>query len=243
MLRRRGFRAASRVRAACGAPGKSSTEVTLSDSLRLVEERPLRYLLSLPAEPAEERPVLCFLHGYREAAPVDIGEGVTRHGPLRPGSSPRARRDFIVVAPQLPRAGDVWHAYADVVLGTVGDVQRAHRGDSRRTYLTGFSFGGNGVFDLALAQPDTWAALWPVDPTRIPERDPERPVWLSVGEAARGGSAGFARALDLRPATHAPRGDRLYLDEGLDHVGSAASAYRDDRVYDWLLSKRLEPVV
>lgn len=215
----------------------------MSDPLRVVEERPLRYLLSLPGDgAAEERPVLCFLHGYREAAPVDITEGLTRHGPLRQGSSPSARRDFIVVAPQLPRAGDLWHAYVDVVLEIVRDVQRTHRGDPRRTCLTGFSFGGNGVFDLALAQPATWAALWPVDPTRIPVQDPERPVWLSFGEAARGGGAGFVRALDLRPAAEAPRGERLYLDEGLDHVGSAASAYRDDRIYEWLLSKRIEGV-
>lgn len=212
--------------------------------LRVVESAPLRYLLSVPSGPGLRPgawPVLCFLHGYDEAFPLEIRRALTRHGPLRPGSAPRAVRDFVVVAPQLPRAGDVWHRYADAVREIVAEVQRAHGGDPRRTYLSGFSFGGNGVFDLAVAQPGTWAALWPVDPTRVPREDPGRPVWLSFGEVARRGKTSFIRALELEPAAAEPGGDRLYLDEGRDHVGSATLAYADERIYAWLLSKHLPP--
>jgi predicted peptidase len=209
--------------------------------LRVVEATPLRYLLSVPpgAPPEGGWPVLCFLHGYDEAAPVDIRQGVTRHGPLRPGSAPRARSEFIVVAPQLPRAGDLWHRLTDPVREIVTEVRERHGGDPRRSYLSGFSFGGNGVFDLALAQRNTWAALWPVDPTRTPRADPERPVWLSVGEVARYGKEGFIRALGLQPLGEGAEGDRVYLDEGEDHVGSATRAYADERIYAWLLSRRL----
>lgn len=210
--------------------------------LRVVESGPLPYLLSVPAprpEAPEALPLLCFLHGYDEAAPVEIRRGVARHGPLRPGSSARAREDFIVVAPQLPRAGDLWHRHAGDVREIVEQVRSAHSVDPRRTYLSGFSFGGNGVFDLALLQPGVWAALWPVDPTRAPRADPGRPVWLSIGGVARHGRAGFIRALGLEPVAGAPQGDRLYLDEGEDHVGSATRAYGDDRIYAWLLSKQL----
>ena len=198
--------------------------------IEVVEAAPLRYLLSIPPAPAEgPRPVLCFLHGYGEAAPMDIRRALTMHGPLRPGDP---RTELIVVAPQLPRAGDVWHLYADAVRDIVTAVHARHGGDPRRTYLSGFRFGGNGVFDLALAQPDLWAALWAVDPTRVPQRDPVRPVWLSFGEVARRQSPDFVRVLGLRA-----EGDRVGVDEGEDHVGSAARAYRDERIYDWLLSK------
>ncbi|HEX2189375.1 MAG TPA: hypothetical protein VHG51_10780, partial [Longimicrobiaceae bacterium] len=107
--------------------------------------------------------------------------------------------------------------------------------------LTGFSFGGNGVFDLALAQRGFWAALWAVDPTRVPVDDPGRPVWLSFGEVARFRKQGFVQALQLRDAGAAavPGGDRFYTDRGEDHVGSATSAYREERVYRWLLSRHL----
>lgn len=213
-----------------------------SAGLQLVEDSPLRYLLSVPrtsgAAP-QGRPVLCFLHGYDEAAPLEIHRALTRHGPLRPGSAPAALTEFVGVAPQLPAPGDVWRRHAAEVREIVERVQREHGGDPDRTYLTGFSFGGNGVLDLALEQPRFWAALWPVDPTRVPREDPRRPVWLSFGEVARYRKEGFIQALGLRPADPEPRGDRLYLDEGQDHVGSATLAYRDDRIYEWLLSKRL----
>lgn len=210
--------------------------------LHVVDATPLPYLLSVPsasASAAGSWPVLCFLHGYDEAAPVEIRRALTRHGPLWPGSAPRAVEEFIVVAPQLPRAGDVWHRYAEAVRNIVIEVRREHGGDPRRTCLSGFSFGGNGVFDLALAQRDFWAALWPVDPTMVPREDPGRPVWLTFGEIARHGKSQFLRALDLEPVGATPDGDRLYLDEGQDHVGSARSAYGDDRIYTWLLTKRL----
>jgi predicted peptidase len=207
---------------------------------RVMEEGPLRSLLSLPEDGgAGPRPVLCFLHGYDEAAPLDIHPALTLHGPLRPGNPPVVR-DFIVVAPQLPRAGDHWAHHAGDVRAIVRSVRQEHGGDARRTYLTGFSFGGNGVFDLALLQPGEWAALWSVDPTRVPRQDPGAPVWLSIGGIARRIKHTFVDALRLHAAGGAtPHGARIWEDEGEDHVGSARRAYQDERIYAWLLSKSL----
>ncbi len=204
---------------------------------QVIEGARLRCLLSVPAA-LGPHPVLCFLHGYDEAAPMDIRRAVTMHGPLRAGN-PAVAGEFIIVAPQLPRAGDLWHRHADDVGRIVDEVRERHGGDARRSYLTGFSFGGNGVFDLAIAQPHRWAALWPVDPTRVPVRDPGRPVWLSFGEVARYRKAGFTGALGLQSVGDPPEGDRLGLDEGEDHVGSARRAYRDERIYRWLLARSL----
>ena len=55
------------------------------------------------------------------------------------------------MAPQLPIAGDHWREQADAVAALVDAVTVERGADAARTYLTGFSFGGNGVFDLALA--------------------------------------------------------------------------------------------
>jgi hypothetical protein len=207
--------------------------------LQLIEGAALPYLLSLPeGEPSAKRPILCFLHGLDEGAPTGIYTGITRHGPLRLQSSPRATREFIVLAPHLPGRGDLWRFHADAVLEIVRQVQSSHAGDPQRTYLTGFSFGGNGVFDLALWESSMWAALWPVDPTRVPEQDPGLPVWLSSGQVSRFGRREFMERLRLSPLGTAGSDDRVYLDEGLDHVGTAASAYKDDRIYEWLLAKR-----
>ena len=135
------------------------------------------------------------------------------HGYGNAHSALAARRDFIVLAPQLPRAGDLWLRYADDVREVLAEVCAGHAVDEARMYLTGFSRGGNGVFDLALTQPDLWAALWAVDPTRVPREAPARPLWLSVGEVDKW----------------------IWADDGKDHVGSARAAYGDERVYSWLL--------
>lgn len=208
-------------------------------NVRHIRSGPLEYLLSVPPENAEGRlvPVLCFLHGYDEGAPVPVEEGVTRHGPLRDGSSPVATDRFIVVAPQMPTRGDVWLRYAEEVRRIVSDVQARHGGDPSRTYLTGFSFGGNGVLDLAIAQPDLWAGLWPVDPTRVPEEGPTRPIWLSFGEVARYRQRSFIESLGLEPADDGVSGDRLYTDRGESHVASATTAYQEERIYAWLLER------
>lgn len=153
-----------------------------------------------------------------------------------------------MIAPQLPFAGDIWHRYAGEVRAVIDAAVERHGGDARRRYLTGFSFGGNGVFDLALLQPDFWAALWPVDPTplwpvdptRVPSSDPGCPIWLSFGEVARQRKAAFIHALRLEPARPARQGERLYLDQGEDHVGSARRAYGDETIYSWLLGKRCD---
>ena len=165
---------------------------------------------------------------------------MARHGPLSDTAAAVAREQFIVVAPQLPSRGDLWHEYADVVERIVLDVREAHHGDVQRMYLTGFSYGGNGVLDLAVEQRNMWAALWPVDPTRLAREDPGRPVWLSVGSVARSRLNKFEQGLGVAPANGASS-ERRYLDEGEDHVGSAHRAYGDPRVYAWLLSQALVP--
>jgi hypothetical protein len=209
--------------------------------LHLIETAPLPYLLSLPgitAPAAGAWPVLCFLHGYGEGAPMQIHQALTLHGPLQRTSSPVATKEFLVIAPQLPSRGDLWYLYADAVQQIVSQVQARHQGDRARTYLTGFSFGGNGVFDLALKQHHFWAALWSVDPTRVPANDPEQPVWLSSGQISRHLSHDFIRCLGLKPLHDMP-GNRIYVDQGQNHVGTATLAYQDDRIYGWLLSKHL----
>jgi predicted peptidase len=197
---------------------------------QLAHLKSMQHIVSAPRATGP-LPLLCFLHGYGEAAPIAIERALRRHGPLAAGAAPLAVRGFIVLAPQLPIAGDLWGRHADQVLTLIDDVCARQAVDATRMYLTGFSYGGNGVFDLALAQPDRWAALWSVDPTRVPQRAPKQPLWLSAGDVARAQHAPFVRALRL-----GAKGERVWADDGEDHVGSARLAYGDERIYRWLLS-------
>lgn len=200
------------------------------------ESGPLPYMLRRPPDGAGPHPVLVFLHGYDEGTPTPLEQGLTRHGPLRRDVPAALTDPFIIVAPQLPTRGDVWRDFEAEVAAIVDAVLHEEGGDPLRLYLSGFSYGGNGVFDLALVQPARWTALWAVDPTRVPSGDPQRPVWLSVGEVARHRRAAFVRALNLESPSPKRLRSRVYLDEQADHVGSATRAYRDPQIYAWLLS-------
>lgn len=213
----------------------------MPERYRVVASHPLRYLLSVPPSidrPSQGFPLLCFLHGYGEAAPRDIRRAMTLHGPLRSSSAARARQEFIIMAPQLLIGGDLWQRYADVLRQIVSEVRSENGGDPRRMYLTGFSFGGNGVFDIGIALPQLWAALWSVDPTRVPHADPGLPVWLSSGALSRDLEGGFVGRLHLLPLSGDLGEDRVFTDDRLDHVGTAASAYANVRAYEWLLMHR-----
>jgi poly(3-hydroxybutyrate) depolymerase len=198
----------------------------------------LWFVARAPAFAETKRPpLLCFLHGYDEGQPTELVEALTRHGPLKSDASKRAQA-FVVVAPQLPVRGDYWHRHAKSVRDIVFAMCDRFDADSERLYLTGFSYGGNGVFDLATTSNVAWAALWAVDPTRAPREPLTQPVWLSVGEVTRAGLRRFVDALQLVPRAPGRKASRVFLDEGEDHVQAATSAYADPRVYDWLLEYR-----
>jgi hypothetical protein len=145
--------------------------------LRVVASAELASLGSIPGAPPETGaiPVLCFLHGTTRVPRWTFAVRSPDTGPLRPASAPLALTRLIVVAPQLPTRGDLWSRYSGPVHEIVLYVQATEQGDPDRSYLTGFSFGGNGVCDLSLAEGDFWAALWSVDPTPPPLDDPGLP--------------------------------------------------------------------
>ncbi len=208
--------------------------------LHLLESASLPYLISVPDKgtPAQGWPLLFFLHGYDEGAPMEIQRALTANGPLKAESSTRAVTEFIVAAPQLPLKGDLWYRFEEEVLEVVREVMTTFPVNRSRAYLTGFSFGGNGVFDLAGQQRGRWAALWAVDPTRVPEEDPGCPVWLSSGAVSRRQESAFIAALQLQTISPGEVPDRVYVDKGFDHVGTATDAYKDDKIYEWLLEKK-----
>jgi hypothetical protein len=62
-----------------------------------------------------------------------------------------------------------------------------------------------------------------------------------MGQVARVRSDAFVQTLGLVNATAVASAslahtDRVFTDEGYDHVGSATHAYADGRCYEWLLS-------
>lgn len=120
-----------------------------------------RYQMFVPASRAGGRSpaVIVFLHGSGERG----DDGIK---PTRVGIGPyiRARQaDFpaIVVFPQAPE-GSEWSSHVGLVFAQLDAATREFNGDRDRTYLTGLSMGGYGVWDVALQSPGRFAALAPV---------------------------------------------------------------------------------
>jgi predicted peptidase len=214
--------------------------------LALEDAAPLSGVVSAPRHVRPGAALLCFLHGRGEAQPMDPVTAMTMHGPLHAESALDTEGlalPFVVVAPQLPLAGDLWYEQIDRVAALVRRIETRYATDPTRRYLTGFSFGGNGVFDLGHRLPGFWSALWAVDPPRRPEPDLAAPLWLSLGSSARATAAESVKllhsiALGEDDDDAPPDASRVHLDQGEDHVGTARRAYADVRIYRWLLRHR-----
>lgn len=122
-----------------------------------------RYQVFVPARSARGRgkaPTLLFLHGTGE-------RGSDGDKPTRVGLGPyiRAHADSfpaIAVFPQAPDGRD-WNGVAAQIAFAALDAATAEfDGDRDRSYLTGLSMGGYGTWELALMQPQRFAALAPV---------------------------------------------------------------------------------
>ncbi|PNS07459.1 prolyl oligopeptidase family serine peptidase [Solilutibacter silvestris] len=120
-----------------------------------------RYQVFVPSTHAGggEPPVIVFLHGTGErgndgAKPtlVGIGSYIRAHQETFPA---------IVVFPQAPDDTE-WSDNVDLVFAELDAATREFHGDRNRTYLTGLSMGGYGVWEMALHAPERFAALVPV---------------------------------------------------------------------------------
>jgi predicted peptidase len=133
----------------------------------------LRYRLLPPAKVVEGRryPLVVYLHGAGEVG-SDNRRQLNDLPSLMVNSKYRERFDCFVLAPQCPDGAN-WMssvvAPADRASNSVIPAMRAIEAvmaeqaiDPQRVYLTGFSMGGFGTWDLAAQRPEWFAAIVPV---------------------------------------------------------------------------------
>jgi len=121
-----------------------------------------RYQVFVPARAAggEKPPLILFVHGSGERGDdnrkqVEVG--------LAPAIRERLDRFPAIVAfPQMHRDKADQQRFNRTALAILDAVQAEFGGDPARTYMTGLSMGGFASFDLALMQPQRFAAVVPV---------------------------------------------------------------------------------
>jgi predicted peptidase len=139
---------------------------------------PHRYQVFVPTRAAggTHPPVILFLHGTGE-------RGSDGDKPVRVGLGPHVREhaaDFpaIVVFAQAPDDHDWNGDTARMALAELDAATTEFHGDRDRTYLTGLSMGGYGTWELALMQPQRFAALVPICGALLPPSD-ERALFVT----------------------------------------------------------------
>jgi len=119
-----------------------------------------QYLLFLPRDYAAKRterwPLILFLHGAGER-----GTNVWRADIHGPNKYIAAHPDFpfILLTPLCP-SNQVWSG--EILSGLLDEAVKKYSVDTNRVYLTGLSLGGFGVWEMALAWPERFAAVIPI---------------------------------------------------------------------------------
>ena len=195
-----------------------------------------RYLLYLPEgyDPAGKPwPLVLFLHGSGERG-ADLA-ALTCQGLPKLAAGGKSF-PFILVAPQVPD-GELWSA--DTLKALLDDLQSPLRVDPDRVYLTGLSMGAFGAWDLAIGNPDRFAALLaisgggnPVEVCRLKNV----PVWIVHGRKDDVIPVSWAEELGKRLERCACKVKvTIYPDAGHD---AWTRTYEDPAVLEWLLAQR-----
>ena len=121
----------------------------------IVVNKSLNYILHVPKNTNDKKPLIVFLHGSGEKG-ADI-EKVKIHGPLK--YLKNNELDSYVLVPQCPE-NEYWDS--EVLYQLILKVEKENNIDANRIYLTGLSMGGWGAWNLAFAHPEKFAALVPI---------------------------------------------------------------------------------
>ncbi len=196
-----------------------------------------RYLLYNPYPSSEakkkkrERPLLIFLHGRGERG--NNLNLVKKHGP--PKIVETKDLPFIIASPQCPLTDLWWKPH--VVAGLVDELLLKYPVDPDKVYLTGLSQGGFGTWATAAQHPKKFAAIAPVcggGKTEWAKKFGLLPIWNFHGDADKVVPVGLSRIM-VEAVEKA--GGRIKYTEypGVGH-DSWTQTYRNDKLYDWLLS-------
>ncbi len=202
----------------------------------------LPYLLYLPkdydADPNKRWPMLVFLHGSTEAG--KNAEIVKRQAlPKLLEGNPDF--PFVVLSPQAPSAGG-WGYSTKALAGLLDEVLTTYHVDADRVSLTGWSMGGYGVWWMAKAMPDRFAALVPVSGGYIYNAKQLCPVskiptWVFHGKKDR--NVQFFQSDIVVKALKACGGSPVFtVYDDAEHYSAVDRAYKDPALYTWLLEQK-----
>ncbi len=186
-------------------------------------------------------PLIVFLHGYGERTKTSIFRGGLPQSIARRfgTNKPNGHFQFVAFFPIDPtgrwQAGS---AEVENIMMALDYVIGRHRIDPARVYLTGHSAGGSGVWSLAEAYPNKWAAVAPLCSFTSPDVAKVRhlPAWIFHG--AKDQQAPVERDRLLVRRLQESGADVRYTEFPNKGHYIWEEAYNPKEFYKWLASKK-----
>lgn len=216
-----------------------------------------RYVVYLPENwnKSQKWPVILFLHGSGERGNEGLDEtqiGLPANIRVHPERWP-----FVVVMPQVPFNHHHWTDpdMMQTAMAALNAESREFNGDPDRTYLTGLSLGGYGVWEIARTNPHVFAAIapvcggifWSYQPSRWNEQTslPEEyarvlrrePVWMFHG--ADDPVVSPRQSALMYDALKAADGNVRFSEYAMVKHNVWDKAYNNPELPHWLLSHSL----
>ncbi len=181
-------------------------------------------------------PLILFLHGAGErgddgvvSAQVGLGPAILKRGGVPAFVLfPQARRTWSADSPDMKAA-----------LLAMDEVTSQYKIDPKRIIVTGLSMGGHGSWDIAVKQPDMFAACAPIcGPGQVDQVERLRglPVWAFCGDDDQARTLHNMRAMVEALMAHGGQA-RITEYRGVGH-NSWDRAYNDPELIDWMLKAR-----
>jgi predicted peptidase len=215
-------------------------QIASSIEVRYAKQTHLNYLLFVPPRygmDAERRwPLILFLHGSGERG--NDPELLKAYGmPKVVDAWPEC--PFIVLSPQC-EADSWWTFKLDALNALLDSIIEQYRVDTDRIYLTGLSMGGEGVWNLAMAYPQRFAAIAPICGRSHPSGAcliKDTPVWVFHGaKDDRVPLSESERMVEALRACGANVQFTVYPEAGHD---SWTETYNNPVLYEWFLQHKL----
>ena len=241
MTRQRLFSLALLCCLGCG-DASSENRPFLTRTFQTPDGQTAHYVLFVPpnCNPAEKLPVILFLNGWGENGNDGLRQISNNFG----GDMWRMRATFpfLAVCPQCTYNAE-WtpgSANEQLALGVLDAAIREFNGDPDRVTISGASTGGTGALNIALANPDRFAAVVPIsapihlDPVRLAES--KLAIWAFYNGGDSPSLVDAARTCRLRQLKSGT--SPLVTEFNLPEHNAWDPAYSSPALYRWLLQQR-----
>ena len=218
------------------APGQEAFAFTTNSGEQV------SYWLSIPEgfDASQLWPLIVYLHGSN-----GVGSDIERIRNVTPPIVRGGESDlpFIVVSPQNPEG--IWPEYIDEMDQLVQYLLAELPVDPERVILSGLSDGGYGTWNYALRYPERFDAIVPISYGPVLRPDDPMPdlcalngvaIWIfhSENDAVIPIEPNYAAVEALEACGNEQVRFTVYPRAG--HGGAWLKAYRDERLYRWMLN-------